>query len=88
MPPEQQVTGIFVTLFVFFSRMICQFTRYADRCNEESPGKSHTLRLRSAKVLRSFVSFVDEREDIGKTRRLKRKRAVKKMDAEFELSQP
>ncbi|XP_057850922.2 glutamate receptor 3.3 isoform X1 [Cryptomeria japonica] len=83
------VTGIvcFVSLFVFFFRMIFQFTRYADAYNEESPGKSHSLSLRSAKVLRSFASFVDEREDNEKIRRLKRKRAFKKMDPEFELSQ-
>ncbi|KAH9317060.1 hypothetical protein KI387_018829, partial [Taxus chinensis] len=83
------VTGIvcFVALLVFFFHMICQFTRYADRNHEDSPDASHSLSVRSAKVLRSFASFVDEREDDERIQRLKRKRADKKMNVESELCQ-
>ncbi|XP_057850920.2 glutamate receptor 3.3 isoform X2 [Cryptomeria japonica] len=77
-----------LALFVFFVRMICEFTRHVNTCIEDSPDVSNSLSLRSAKVLRSFASFVDEREDTAKKNRLKRKHTDKKMDPELESRQP
>jgi ionotropic glutamate receptor len=62
------VMGIicFIALLVFFCRMICLFARHADRYMEDSNDGSHSLGSRSAKILKSFASFVDEKEDDAK----------------------
>lgn len=78
-----------IALLVFFCRMIFLFTRYADKYIDDSNdgSHSHSLGSRSAKVLKSFASFVDEREDGSKNGRLKKKRSDKNIDVESEMYQ-
>ncbi|XP_057858430.2 glutamate receptor 3.4 isoform X2 [Cryptomeria japonica] len=63
----------FVSLFVFFYRMILQYIRHSRNLDNQDGSASHSgsLTYRSAKIIRSFASFVDEK----KTESSKRKRS-------------
>lgn len=73
------ISGVasFIAIFVFLCRRICEFIRQPRKSNNEDGdvSGSRSLASRSAKVLRSFASYVDEKEiDAREKKRLKRKR--------------
>lgn len=83
------VMGIicFIALLVFFCRMIFLFTRHADRYMEDSNDGSHSFSSKGAKIVKSFASFVDEKQDSAKNGRLKKKRSGKNIDVDSEMYQ-
>eukprot|EP01018_Ginkgo_biloba_P018051 Gb_20692 [translate_table: standard] len=71
------ISGVasFAALFGFLCRMICQFVRHPEAVDSPSTSRS---------ILKSFVSFVDEKENDERSHRLKRQRTEKQDNAGLE----
>eukprot|EP01018_Ginkgo_biloba_P018045 Gb_41412 [translate_table: standard] len=72
------ISGVasFTALFAFLCRMICQFIHHPGNNNtqdQDVTSGSRSLTSRSANILKSFASFVDEKEIDKRKQRSKRK---------------
>jgi len=72
------ISGVaaFIAIFAFLCRRICEFIRHRRNPDSEDGdvSASRSLAIRSARVLRSFASFIDEKEiDAREKKTLKRK---------------
>lgn len=76
------ITGVasFIAIVVFLCRRVCEFIRHPRNSDNEDSNvsASHSIATRSARVLRSFASFIDEKEiDEREKKKLKRKQMEK-----------
>lgn len=76
------ISGVasFIAIVVFLCRRVCEFIRHPRNSDNEDSNvsASHSIATRSARVLRSFASFIDEKEiDEREKKKLKRKRMEK-----------